>query len=267
MFALRSSMLAALVLASGCASAERAPGGGAPAPAPAGPEAPAAAPVADRGDRAPALTAAEIEAIYRSRLEAARARYTEADVRFMTDMIHHHAQAIEISRLVPDRSASASIRTLAARIINAQQDEITTMQRWLADRNRPVPELHITDDGVMVHAPAGDAGAGGAAGHAGHARHPDQPGHDHADMPGMLTPEQIQELAAAEGVAFDRRFLELMIEHHQGAVTMVLDLFASDGAAQDAEVFRFASDVQVDQVTEVARMERMLATLPQRNSP
>jgi uncharacterized protein (DUF305 family) len=258
MLAFRYYLLAALVLASGCASAGRAPAPAAAPPAPAGTTVPA-----DR-DRGASLTPAEVEAIYRSRLEAARARYTEADVRFMTDMIHHHAQAIEISRLAPDRASSASIRTLAARIINAQQDEIATMQRWLADRNRPVPELHITDDGVMVHAPAG---GGGHAGHAGLAGHADQAGHDHAGMPGMLTPDQIRALAASEGVAFDRRFLELMIEHHQGAVTMVLDLFATDGAAQDEEVFRFASDVQVDQVTEVSRMERMLATLPERNSP
>jgi hypothetical protein len=116
-----------------------------------------------------ALSNAEVEAIYRSRLDAARSRFTEADVRFMTDMIHHHAQAIEISRLAPDRAAWGSVKTLAARIINAQQDEIATMQRWLADRNQPVPELHVSGDRIMVHAPAGRAGQVGQAGHAAHA--------------------------------------------------------------------------------------------------
>jgi uncharacterized protein (DUF305 family) len=251
--ALRVALLAGLLVSVGCASTGRAPAERAP-----GGEAPAAAPSTPAADRGAALTPAEVEAIYRSRLEAARTRHTEADVRFMNDMIHHHAQAIEISRLAPERATSASVRTLAARIINTQQDEIVTMQRWLADRDRPVPELHVSGDRVMVH---------GATGHGGHADAAGHDGHANAGMPGMLSSEQILELAASEGNAFDRLFLELMIEHHRGAVVMVLDLFATDGAAQDEAVFRFASDVQVDQVTEIARMERMLATLPERNSP
>lgn len=187
------------------------------------------------------LTDAEMEAIYRARIEAERTRFTEADVRFMTGMIHHHAQAIEISRMAPTRAESGSIRTLAARIINAQQDEIALMQRWLADRGQPVPELHIMDGSVMVH------GAG----------------HQHMEgMPGMLSPEQVERLAASSGPEFDRLFLTYMIEHHEGAVYMVRELFATDGAGQDEEVFRFASDVQVDQATEVARMQRMLEAMP-----
>jgi uncharacterized protein (DUF305 family) len=87
-------------------------------------------------------------------------------------------------------------------------------------------------------------------------------GHDgHAMMPGMLTPAQLQELTAARGRDFDRLFLRLMIQHHEGAVTMVTELFGTDGAAQDQTVFRFASDVQVDQRTEIARMQRMLAAI------
>ncbi|HSK19478.1 MAG TPA: DUF305 domain-containing protein [Longimicrobiales bacterium] len=189
---------------------------------------------------APAPTAAdeEFEAIFRARMDSARTRYTDADVHFMTGMIHHHAQAIEVSRMVPGRGASQPVQTLAARIINAQQDEIATMQRWLRNRDQPVPELHITDTGVMVH------------------------GADHAmHMPGMLTPEQIRQLDAARGAEFDRLFLTFMIQHHRGAVTMVRELFAMDGAGQDEEVFKFASDAQVDQATEVARMELMLSEM------
>ncbi|MHB1167815.1 MAG: DUF305 domain-containing protein [Longimicrobiales bacterium] len=202
---------------------------------------------ADPAAAAPGRSAAEIEALYRARVDSARSRFTEADVEFMTGMIHHHAQAIEMSQLAPTHAASESIRTLAARIINAQQDEIATMQRWLRDRGQPVPEVHRMDDGrAMVHAP--DMQHGG--------------GHDHTMMPGMLTEAELASLRAAHGVAFDRLFLQLMIRHHQGAVTMVQDLFATDGAGQDEDVFRFATDVHVDQRTEVARMERMLDAMP-----
>lgn len=202
---------------------------------------------ADPAAAAPGRSAAEIEALYRARVDSARSRFTEADVEFMTGMIHHHAQAIEMSQLAPTHAASESIRTLAARIINAQQDEIATMQRWLRDRGQPVPEVHRMDDGrVMVHAPGMQHGGG----------------HDHTMMPGMLTEAELASLRAAHGVAFDRLFLQLMIRHHQGAVTMVQDLFATDGAGQDEDVFRFATDVHVDQRTEVARMERMLEAMP-----
>jgi uncharacterized protein (DUF305 family) len=184
------------------------------------------------------VSAAEFERIYRARTDSARLRYTAADVRFMTHMIEHHAQALVMAALVPDRSTSAAIRTLAARITNGQRDEIATMQRWLRDRGQPVPELHGAGPAPMVH----------GAGHA-------------ATMPGMLTPEQLRELEQARGTAFDRRFLESMIRHHRGAVIMVEELFATDGSGQDEEAFRFAADAQVDQQTEIARMERMLAEL------
>jgi uncharacterized protein (DUF305 family) len=185
-------------------------------------------------------SAAELEALYWARVDSARTRYTEADVRFMTDMIAHHAQAIVMSRLAPEREASRSIQTLAARIINAQQDEIEIMQQWLRDRGEGVPEVHIMGTTLMVHG-AGD-----------HAMH----------MPGMITDAELQELASAEAAVFDRLFLMYMIRHHRGAITMVRDLFAIDGAGQDPAVFKFASDVHVDQATEVARMELMLAALP-----
>jgi uncharacterized protein (DUF305 family) len=164
--------------------------------------------------------------------------WTEADVRFMSSMIGHHAQAIEMSRLAPTHGASPAVQRLAERIINAQQDEIATMQLWLRDRGQPVPEVSDT------HHHGGDHGTAG-----------------HAMMPGMLTPEQMAQLDAARGPAFDRLFLTLMIQHHRGATAMVRQLFGSYGAAQDETVFKFASDVNVDQTTEIERMRRMLIDL------
>jgi uncharacterized protein (DUF305 family) len=198
---------------------------------------------ADAGASAPPAAAvspdrAELEDLFWARQEEARTRFTDADVRFMTAMIGHHAQAIVVAGMAPGRTESRPIRILAARIINAQEDEIAIMERWLRDRGQPVPEIHIHGTTLMIHGPE-----------------------HHHDMPGMLTQEQLDHLATAEGVEFERLFLTGMIEHHRGAVTMVRELFATDGAAQDPEVFRFASDVQVDQATEIARMERMLAEL------
>lgn len=220
--------LALSLTATACASGGAGGRTNAPAPTPSGPD---------------GLTAEEIEAIYEARTANERTRFTEADVRFMTNMIHHHAQAIEMARLAPERAQAPSIRTLAARIINAQRDEIATMQRWLEARGQPVPQMHVMDDRVMVHTPD-EASA-----------------HDMHDMPGMLTREQLGELRAASGREFDRLFLTFMIQHHEGAVSVVRELFATDGAGQDEDAFRFASDVQVDQATEVARMKLMLETM------
>lgn len=191
---------------------------------------PAVRPDSDETDR--------LEAIYRARADSARMNFTEADVRFMTGMIGHHAQAVVMSRLAPERDANTSIRTLAARIINAQRDEISLMQQWLRDRDQPVPEVHIEGTELTVHGPS-------------HA----------SNAPGMLTDEQLRELAGARGVDFDRLFLTYMIQHHRGAVVMVDELFSHDGAAQDAVVFQLASDIHVDQTTEIARMESMLESL------
>ncbi len=165
---------------------------------------------------------------------AALPRHTEADTRFMQGMIAHHAQAITMSALVDGRSNSQDMHQLARRIDISQQDEIALMQRWLADRKEAVPD------------PA----------HAGHG--------DHELMPGMLTADEMQRLAAATGVEFERLFLAAMIRHHEGALIMVRDLFASPGAGQDPDVFRFASEVDTDQRAEIARMRRMLQ---QRGSP
>ncbi len=189
-------------------------------------------------------TLAELEALYHARVDSARMRFTEADVAFMTGMIGHHAQALVLSAMAPTHGASPALRTLAARIDNAQRDEIATMQRWLRDRGRPVPEVHVQGTRLMIHGPGG------------------QMDHSHMGMPGMLTQAQIDSLDAARGVEFDRRFLTYMIQHHGGAVTMVDDLVATDGAAQGVETFKLASDVQVDQRTEIARMQRMLDALP-----
>ncbi len=182
---------------------------------------------------------AELEALYRARMDSARMRFTEADVYFMTGMIGHHAQALVMAGLAPTPGAGPAVQTLTARIINAQKDEIATMQHWLSDRGQPVPEVSITGTTLTV-------------------RGPDYVMH----MPGMLTPEQIQELDEAGGREFDRLFLTFMIQHHQGAVTMVHSLFGTDGAAQDGVVFKLGSDIQVDQITEIARMKLMLEALP-----
>lgn len=183
-------------------------------------------------------TVARLEALYQARADSALTGYHAADVHFMTGMIGHHAQALVMSGFAPENGASPTIRTLCARIINAQKDEIDIMQAWLRDRGEQVPEIHIADGHLMIHGPE-------------HAHH----------MPGMLSAEQLDELRQARGTDFDRLFLKYMIMHHRGAVTMVLDLFATDGAAQDDFVFKLASDIQADQGSEIRRMELMLEAL------
>ena len=191
------------------------------------------APAADPGlapIRAPLPDSAGLA---RARADSAFRPWTAADARFLQGMIGHHAQAIHISSWAASHGANPSIRTLAERIASGQRDEIAIMQRWLVDRRQ--------------HAPEPFAG----------------PGHEHhAMMPGMLTGEQLAALDAARGAAFDRLFLTLMIQHHRGAVAMVRDLLAVPGASQDQAIFKIARDVEVDQTTEIARMERMLAALP-----
>ena len=157
----------------------------------------------------------------------------------MSGMIGHHAQAVKIAGWAPSHGASASVQTLCERIINEQSDEIRTMQQWLRDRLQPVPDAQTMGMKMSM---------GGTA---------------HVMlMPGMLTDAQLAELDAARGARFDRLFLTDMIQHHRGAVSMVKELFSTPGAGQDETVFKFASDVNVDQTTEIARMEKMLAALP-----
>jgi uncharacterized protein (DUF305 family) len=210
------ALAAAACLTSACRSATRAPETGVPS-------------------ATDTLSAADRAAISKARADSARYPYTVADIQFISKMIGHHAQAIEMARLAPTNGARASVQTLAERIINAQQDEITLMKQWLADRRQPLPDVHPTAHG-MQHG-------------------------NHAMMPGMITPDQMKQLEAARGAEFDRLFLTFMIQHHRGAVTMVRELFDTPGAAQDQAVFKIASDVNVDQTTEIARMSQMLATV------
>lgn len=157
------------------------------------------------------------------------------DVRFVTGMIAHHAQALEMTRLVPSRAAREEVRLIAGRIEASQQDEIDLMRAWLRRRGH--------DSATTAHAH-----------HPGHA----SVGSGHDSMPGMLSAEEMARLAAATGPAFDRLFLELMIRHHEGALAMVAELLAAPRGADDPETFRLASDVDSDQRAEIRRMREVL---------
>lgn len=152
---------------------------------------------------------------------------TEADVEFMKGMIAHHAQAVEMTGLLRTRTERDDMRRLAERIEVSQTDEMAMMREWLGVRGED----------------AGDE----------HAHHGSGP-----LMPGMLTVAQMEQLAAARGPSFDRLFLEGMIAHHQGALTMVAELFGRAGAGQESSVFEFASDVEADQRMEIDRMRAIL---------
>lgn len=178
--------------------------------------------------------------------EAARLsdnRFSDDDVRFMQDMILHHAQALDMARLVRGRTNHPDIVEIAGRIDSSQEDEIAFMRGWLSERGRSAPE---TGTGHDAH--------GGHHGHGAGAN-------PHAGMPGMASPEQMAALAAASGAEFDRQFLTLMIAHHAGAVTMVEQLLARPGSAYDPELFRFVNDISNEQQGEIRRMERLLAEL------
>jgi len=161
--------------------------------------------------------------------DLSQVQYTGDDIKFMQGMIGHHAQAIQMVALVPSRTRSDDLKKLALRIDLSQQDEIKMMEAWLRARGQQVP-------GPGVHRMNGAP-----------------------MMPGMLTPEEMERLAAATGAEFDRLFLQGMIKHHGGALTMVSDLLAAPGAAQESEVFAFVSDVEADQRMEIDRMGAMLA--------
>jgi uncharacterized protein (DUF305 family) len=173
------------------------------------------------GEATRVITAAEA-------LDTSRIGATATDVRFMHGMIAHHAQALEMTALLPSRTNREDMRLLARRIELSQADEIAMMRRWLTARAESVP------DPQAHHA------------------------HGGALMPGMLTPEEMGRLAAATGAEFDRLFLELMIRHHDGALAMVDQLFATEGAGQEPDIFAFASDVDADQRIEIDRMSMML---------
>lgn len=170
-----------------------------------------------------------------ARADSLRHSWTEADVDFVRGMIHHHAQAVVMARMAPTHGASERIRTLTARILNSQEGEIALMRDWLLDRGEPAPD--VAPDGTIE-------------------------GHVHTGpMPGMLTERQMKELREARGEEFDRLFLIYMIQHHEGALTMVNELFATSGAAQNEVTFRLASDIAADQTSEIERMRTMLRAM------
>lgn len=162
-------------------------------------------------------------------------RHTAADASFFRHMIGHHAQALEMTKLVPSRSGREDLKLLAQRIDVSQRDEIAMMRQWLQQRGEqlPAPDAH-------VHAAMGHGQL----------------------MPGMLNAAELDTLAKASDTEFDRRFLEYMIRHHEGAIAMVKNLFGTPGAAQETETYRFATDVEADQRAEIARMRALLARLP-----
>jgi uncharacterized protein (DUF305 family) len=160
-------------------------------------------------------------------VDRSRVRATAADVRFMQGMIAHHAQALEMTALLRSRTRRDDMKLLAQRIEVSQTDEIEMMQGWLKARGEAVPD--------------------------GRAHH-----HGGGLMPGMLTADEMTRLSDASGPDFDRLFLEFMIKHHDGALVMVKDLFATPGAGQEPEIFAFASDVDADQRMEIDRMSAML---------
>jgi uncharacterized protein (DUF305 family) len=187
---------------------------------------------------APASGMGEAAAIARAREDSIRRPYTQADIDFMNGMIAHHSQAIVMAKWAPSHGASAALQTMCARIINAQRDEILIMQSWLRDRNQPVPAPDtLMGMGMSMH------------------------GDHQMLMPGMLSAEQLHQLDQARGQEFDKLFLQFMIQHHKGAVSMVDDLFGTYGAAQDQLTFKLANDISADQTSEITRMQKMLVAL------
>lgn len=159
---------------------------------------------------------------------------SRADVAFMQGMIMHHAQAVEMTALIPSHTENKDLRALGARISSSQSDEIKMMRRWLTARGESTSMS-------MPGMPDMDAS-----------------GHAMPLMPGMLTPEQMEGLRKAKGAEFDQLFLAGMIQHHGGALTMVKDLFDTAGAGQDADLFNFATDVDTGQRAEIKIMQAML---------
>lgn len=221
-------MAAALLLAAavGCGPAARAPESPRVQPASDNPPTHSSAPAADSVGRP----------------------YVAADVKFVSGMIGHHAQAVLIAGWPPTHGASRRIRVLSERILVGQQDEIALMEGWLRKHGETVPSSDSSH-----HMASGKNSV--ATDHS-------------ALMPGMLSAEQLTQLDRASGVEFDRLFLTFMIQHHRGALVMVDRLFGSQGGGQNESVFKLASDVYADQTTEIERMERMLAALStQRSTP
>jgi uncharacterized protein (DUF305 family) len=161
--------------------------------------------------------------------------YTKADVDFMQGMIPHHAQAVKMCTMAPSHAGRPEMKLLCERMLVSQRDEIHMMRVWLIDREQYVPPADATHHkmtmGTMQHDML---------------------------MPGMMTDAEMAQLDKARGAAWDRMFLTFMIRHHQGAIKMVEELFATPGAAQGDDIYAFASDVFADQTAEIERMEKML---------
>jgi len=160
--------------------------------------------------------------------------WTRADVEFMQGMIMHHSQAVEMTALIPTHTDSPEIRTLGARISRSQADEMNFMKRWLLVRGQPIsmampgmPDMDMSGNPIPA-------------------------------MPGMLTPEQMNALRQAKNAAFDQLFLTGMIQHHNGALVMVKQLFDTRGAGQDADLFNFATDADNTQRAEIGIMQNIL---------
>jgi uncharacterized protein (DUF305 family) len=161
-----------------------------------------------------------------------------ADIQFMQGMIMHHAQAVEMTALIDSHTENKDLRTLGARISRSQSDEIEFMKRWLVSRGQPISQ-------AMTHM-----------------AHMDSSHEPMALMPGMLTPKQMEALRKARGDEFNHLFLTGMIQHHDGALIMVKDLFDTAGAGQDAELFNFATDVDSGQRAEIRIMKSMVERKP-----
>jgi uncharacterized protein (DUF305 family) len=163
-------------------------------------------------------------------------------VEFMQGMIMHHSQAVEMTALIPSHTENKDVRSLGTRISRSQSDEIKFMQRWLALRGEPIsmamPEMADMD------------------------KNTDHSAHSMPLMPGMLTAQQMDALRKAKGAEFDHLFLTGMIQHHNGALIMVKDLFDTPGAGQDAELFNFATDADNSQRAEIKIMQSMLEKNP-----
>jgi uncharacterized protein (DUF305 family) len=157
-----------------------------------------------------------------------------SDVEFMQGMIMHHQQAVEMTALIASHTEDKDVRTLGAKITSSQSDEIRFMQRWLATRGQATTMEMPGMPGM------------------------DLSGKPMAPMPGMLTPQQMEALRKAKGAEFDHLFLTGMIQHHNGALVMVKDLFDTAGAGQDAELFNFSSDVDNTQRAEIRIMQKLL---------
>lgn len=161
----------------------------------------------------------------------------DADVAFMQGMIHHHAQAVDMTGLLRTRSRNKRLQALGKRMSISQTDEIKFMEQWLKDRGKPLSlgHDHMNHSGNVSSMPM---------------------------MPGMLSPEQMKALAKASGPAFDRLFLTGMIQHHTGALVMVEDLFDTPGAGQDGVMYDFATDIDNTQTAEIKIMQDMLKEKP-----